>query len=102
MNSSDAYRLSEEVFIEPIGEKFIIYVPTRKIAVLADKHLADAFKKLREGLFSIDEDPDGLMSELLNTLGLHQAQQESNAKHITKFQGAPKPKSVTLFLTTTW
>lgn len=101
MSSRNPYHLCEEIFIEPFDENFIIYIPTRKIAMFADRHLADAFINLRDRLFSIDDDPNALMSELLDILKLNHDVQQGTLEHITKFRGAPKPTSVTLFLTTT-
>lgn len=98
--SAEPYRAHEEIFIESYGDEYIVYIPTKRVALRADRELARAFRRLKDGRFYPEDDPEGLMRDIMSIIGLNDDSTQHNTSHITEYKGQPKPTGVTLFLTT--
>lgn len=93
-------RLSAEVFAIPLaGERYIIYAPLRRAALVANRAAVNFLADLDRGVFNDTADPGGSLVDLLRRLEILDGGPEQPP--IETFSGAPMPTTVTLLLTTT-
>lgn len=102
MSTSENSRptLSAELFVIPLDEsKFIVYVPLRQAAFVANARIVNFLADLKAGqYYNQQADTDGGLVAFLRGLGILDAGEE--ILPITTFKGVPAQTSLTLFLTT--
>lgn len=93
-----APRLSAELFTVPVDDAYLIYAPLRQAAFLANRGTVNRIADLAAGRFDSGSPLDDQLLELLRQLEIVDAGPEELP--VTRFEGEPRPTSVTLFLTT--
>lgn len=89
-----------EINVIPLdGDRYLIYAPLRRAALVGNAAVVNFLAARRAGLpLAPDEDADGALTDLLRGLEMLDAVPESQP--VTNPSGMPKPTAVTLFLTT--
>lgn len=94
-----ALRWTTDVFVVPVGEGFLVYAPLRRAAFLARAPLVNRMADLRDGAADGAAPENADLIGLLRRLGIVDGA-EDDAPPVTRFEGPPRPTTVTLFLTT--
>lgn len=91
--------MSAEIFVVPLDQgRHLVYAPLRRAAFVANATVVNVLADLKSGAFDNAADPDGTLVAFLRRMEILDAAREQPPRRV--LQGAPKPTSVTLFLTT--
>jgi uncharacterized protein len=91
--------LSAEIFSIPLdGGLYVVYAPLRRTAFVTNGKVVNFLADLGSGRYDRSVDPEGVLISFLRQLRIVDGGTE--IPPTKRFEGAPEPTTVTLFLTT--
>ena len=90
--------VTAELFTIPLDGLFLVYAPLSKAAFIANGSVVNRIAGLQAGTSDLSDPETRELVDFLRRLGIVDGRAE--VPPITRFSGAPKPTTLTLFLTT--